>query len=309
MEYKVQEHLHYAGIASWNKCKVTQDVEGTDIVVMGVPYDSGVTYRAGARFAPRSVREQSFIACCFKYPWPYVLYEEAKVVDYGDVGYWVGARATEFMVEDTYKTVKKILNAGAAPVAIGGGHTVPYGPIRACAEKYGKLALLHFGAHPDSCPSDINPDGTHNITQTNFAYDLQEEGCIDPSKSVQVFMRTESEECGYNIITAMEAIDMKPAELAAKIKEIIGDMPVYLTFDIGALDPSAAPGTGTPVAGGPTSDYVRKTIQGLVGLNVVAADMCEVLPDMDPCHITSIAAATLTQDIMYLIHEARKGDR
>ncbi|MCF0144355.1 MAG: agmatinase [Firmicutes bacterium] len=306
MEYKVQDHLHYAGIASWNKCPVTQDVEGADIVVMGVPFDSGVTYRPGARFAPRSVREQSFIACCFKYPWPYYLYEEAKVVDYGDVGYWVGARATEFMVEDTYNTVKKILEAGATPMAIGGDHTIPFGPIRACSEKFGKLALLHFDSHQDSSPSKLNPDGSHNLSHANFAYDLQEEGCIDPSKSAQVFIRTEFTECGYNLIPSMDALDMTPAELAEKIKGIIGDMPVYLTFDIDALDPSAAPGTGTPVIGGPTTDFVRKTLQGLVGLNIVGADMVEVLPDMDPCHITSIAGATITQDIMYLINEARK---
>ena len=104
----------------------------------------------------------------------------------------------------------------------------------------------------------------------------------------------------------MEALDMTPAELAAKVKEIVGDMPVYLTFDIDALDPSAAPGTGTPVIDGPSSDTVRKVLQGLKGLNIVGADMVEVLPDKDPSNITSIAAAALTQDIMFLMNEARK---
>ena len=96
MKYEVQEHLHYAGIATWNHCPVTQEVDDADIVVMGVPFDSGVTFRPGARFAPRAIREQSLIACCFKYPWDYKLCDAAKVVDYGDVGYWVGAKATEF---------------------------------------------------------------------------------------------------------------------------------------------------------------------------------------------------------------------
>lgn len=309
MEYKVQEHLHFAGIVSWNHSKVTQDVEGADIVVVGVPFDSGVTFRPGARFAPRAVREQSLIACCFKYPWPYKLGDEAKIVDYGDVGYWVGAKATEFMVEDSYQTVKKILDAGAAPMIIGGDHTIPYGPVRAASEKYGKLALIHFDSHQDSSPSEIKPDGTHNLSHANFAYDLQEEGCIDPTKSAQVFIRTEFTECGYNLIPAMDALEMTPQELAAKIKGIVGDMPVYLTFDIDALDPAAAPGTGTPVIGGPSSDFVRKVLQGLVGINVVAADMVEVLPDKDPSNITSIAAAALTQDIMYLMNEARKANK
>ncbi len=306
MEYHVQEHLHYAGIASWNHCEVTQDVEGADIVVMGVPFDSGVTFRPGARFAPRAVREQSLIACCFKYPWPYKLTDEAHVIDYGDVGYWVGAKATEFMVEDSYKHAKKILDAGASLMTIGGDHTIPYGPVRAASEKFGKLALIHFDSHQDSTPSEVKEDGTKNLSHANFAYDLQEEGCIDPSRSAQVFIRTEFTECGYNLIPAMDALDMTPAALAEKIKRIVGDMPVYLTFDIDALDPSAAPGTGTPVIGGPSSDFVRKVLQGLKGINIVAADMVEVLPDMDHSNITAIAGAAITQDIMYLMNEARK---
>ena len=103
----------------------------------------------------------------------------------------------------------------------------------------------------------------------------------------------------------MEALEMCPKDLARKIKDIIGEMPVYLTFDIDALDPSAAPGTGTPVIGGPSSDFVRKLLFGLRGINVVAADMVEVLPDMDPSNITAIAAAAITQDIMYLINESK----
>ena len=113
-------------------------------------------------------------------------------------------------------------------------------------------------------------------------------------------------ECGYNVIHAMDAIDMKPEDLAAKLKEIVGDMPVYLTFDIDALDPAAAPGTGTPVIGGPSSDHVRKVLLNLRGINVVAADLVEVLPDKDPSNITAIAGAAIAQDIMYLMNESRR---
>lgn len=99
---------------------------------------------------------------------------------------------------------------------------------------------------------------------------------------------------------------MTPYELADRIREIVGDMPVYLTFDIDALDPSAAPGTGTPVVGGPSTDFVRKVLIALRGLNIVGADMVEVLPDKDFSNITCIAAATLAQDLMYLLNENRK---
>lgn len=304
MKYNVQEHLHYAGIPTWNHAPLTRDVEGADIVVMGIPFDSGVTFRPGARFGPRAIREQSLIACCFKYPWEYKLSDKAKIVDYGDVGHWVGAKATSFMVEDSYQHAKKIMDAGCKLMTLGGDHTIPYGPVRAAKEKYGTLALLHFDSHQDSTKSEENPDGTRNLSHANFAYDLQEEGCIDPAKSAQVFIRTEFTECGYNLIPSMDALDMTPKELAAKIKDIVGSMPVYLTFDIDALDPSAAPGTGTPVIGGPSSDFVRKVLLGLRGINVVAADMVEVLPDMDPSNITAIAGAAITQDIMYLLHES-----
>lgn len=192
-------------------------------------------------------------------------------------------------------------------MTIGGDHTIPYGPVRAASEKYGKLALLHFDSHQDSTKSEENPDGTRNLSHANFAYDLQEEGCIDPSHSAQVYIRTEMTECGYNVIHSMEALDMTPAQLSEKIKDIVGDMPVYLTFDIDALDPAAAPGTGTPVIGGPSSDTVRKVFQGLRGINIVAADMVEVLPDKDPSNITAIAGAAITQDIMYLMYEGMKG--
>ena len=98
---------------------------------------------------------------------------------------------------------------------------------------------------------------------------------------------------------------MTPKELALKLKKIVGNMPVYLTFDIDALDPSAAPGTGTPVIGGPSTDFVRKVLLNLKGINIVAADIVEVLPDKDPSNITAIAGAAITQDIMYLMNEAK----
>ena len=138
-----------------------------------------------------------------------------------------------------------------------------------------------------------------------FAYDLQAEGCIDPSKSAQVFIRTEMTECGYNIFYAQDAVFMDMKELAEKLKKIVGDMPVYITFDIDALDPSAAPGTGTPVIGGPSSAQVRKLLYNLKGINVVAADLVEVLPAYDHSEITSLAASNIAMDLMYLMHNRK----
>lgn len=296
MEYNVKEHLHYGGIPSFNSFPVTQDVEGADIAIMGVPFDSGVTNRPGARFGPRAIRNMSGLACCFKYPWDYKIAETTKIVDYGDVGYYVGPKTTEVMLQETHDHAKKILDAGCRLLTLGGDHTIPYGMVRAASEKYGKLALLHFDSHQDSTPST---DG--NVSHANFAYDLQAEGCIDPSHSAQVFIRTEMTECGYHIFYAQDAVFMDMEDLAAKIKAVIGDMPVYITFDIDALDPSAAPGTGTPVMGGPTSAQVRKLLHALKGINVVAADLVEVLPAYDQSEITALAAANIAMDLMYLM--------
>ncbi|MBU5472265.1 agmatinase [Roseburia sp. MSJ-14] len=301
MEYEVQKHLHYAGIPSFNLYPVTRELDGVDIAIMGVPFDSGVTNRPGARLGPRAIRNMSQLTNCFAYPWDYKLSQTAKIIDYGDVGYYVGANTTKVMLEETHDHAAKILNAGCKLLTLGGDHTIPYGMVRAASEKYGKLALLHFDSHQDSTPTT---DG--NVSHANFAYDLQAEGCIDPAHSAQVFIRTEMTECGYNIIYAQDAVFMDMEDLAAKIKGIIGDMPVYLTFDIDALDPSAAPGTGTPVIGGPSSAQVRKLLHALRGINVVAADLVEVLPAYDHGEITALAAATIAQDLMYLMYENKR---
>lgn len=297
MEYDVQKHLHYAGIPSFNLYPVTQELENVDIAIMGVPFDSGVTNRPGARSGPRAIRNSSQIANCFCYPWDYKISKTAKIIDYGDVGYYVGANTTQFMLNETYNHAKKILNSGARLLTLGGDHTIPYGMVRAASEKYGKLALLHFDSHQDSTPSENG-----NVSHANFAYDLQAEGCIDPSRSAQVFIRTEMTKCGYNIFYAQEAVFMDMEELAHKLKKIVGDMPVYITFDIDALDPSAAPGTGTPVIGGPSAAQVRKLLYNLKGINVVAADLVEVLPAYDHSEITALAAATIAQDLLYLMY-------
>lgn len=298
MEYEEKKHLHYAGIASFNQYPATKNLEGVDLAVMGVPFDSGVTYRTGARLGPRAIRMCSQLACCFPYPWDYVLSREASIIDYGDVGYSIGAASTDIMLKETYEAASEIFAAGAKLLTLGGDHTIPYGMVRAAYEKYGTLALLHFDSHQDSSPS---VDG--KLSHANFAYDLQAEGCIDPSHSAQVFIRTDMNLCGYHIFYAQEAVFMDMRALAAQIRAVIGDLPVYLTFDIDALDPSAAPGTGTPVMGGPSGAQVRRLLHELKGLHVVAADVVEVLPDRDPSDITALAAANIAQDLMYLMYE------
>lgn len=297
-EYNIKDHLFYSGIPSFNRLPVTQDLDGVDIAIMGVPFDSCTTYRTGTRLGPRAIRLQSQLMCCYHTPWDYPIFKEKKIIDYGDIGCGIGASATETMLTETYEYAKKILNAGCKLLTLGGDHTIPFGPVRAAAEKYGKLALIHFDSHEDNTPIQNG-----NYTHANFAYELAGEGCLDPEHSAQVYIRTDMNKCGYHVFYAHETVDRPAEEVAKEIKEIVGDMPVYLTFDIDALDPACAPGTGTPCPGGPTSHHVKKLLYNLRGLNVVAGDVVEVNPAYDHGDITALVAASIAQDIMYLMSE------
>jgi agmatinase len=290
--------LAHSGIASFWRLDQSRDLAGVDIAVMGVPFDHGVTNRPGSRFAPRAIRDMSLHTGNFHHPWPYDLTKKRRLIDYGDVGAGMQTDLANFMIQDTNRHAQAIFAAGAKLLTLGGDHTIPYGPVRAAREKFGPVSLIHFDSHQDSMTSN----GGKAIFHGSFAYDLAEEGSIDAKRSVQVFIRTDMpNDLGYNIIGAREALSLQPQELAARIKAIVGNNPVYITFDIDALDPAYAPGTGTPVVGGPTTFYVREVFQHLIGIKVVAADVAEVLPAFDPASITSLAAATIAIDLLYLM--------
>lgn len=300
---ETNNYLFYSGITTFGNYKYSRELDNVDIAIMGIPFDQGTTYRSGARFGARAIRAVSNCVFAFNYLWDTEEFSLAKacknIIDYGDVGMFCGNRAADVMIAESYKHAKRILESGASLMSLGGDHTIPYGPIMAASEIYGKLALIHFDSHQDSIPS--HGDYSH----ANFAYDLVQKGCIDPSHSVQVYIRTNFENCGYTILYANEAIKMGPDALAKKIKSIVGNMPVYFTFDIDALDPAYAPGTGTPVCGGPTTNEIRCTLRGLEGIRIIAADLVEVLPAYDHSEITAFAAAHITQDLMCLMAKNR----
>lgn len=287
------EFLPYAGNVSFFRCEQTRELEGVDIAIMGVPFDNGVSNRSGARMGPRSIREASLQAGVFHHPWPFNVRKLCRIIDYGDVGYGYGVKGMGFMVGDTYEHASRILRSGARLLTIGGDHSIPYGPLQAASEIYGPLALIHLDSHQDT----IQNEQCHGT----FAYDAVRSGWVDPLVSVQAFIRTNSPGCGYSIITAADAYELGPQKLAEAIRSIVGDRPVYLTFDIDALDPAYAPGTGTPVVGGPSTREVRALLTHLHGLNVVAADVVEVCPVYDPTECTQLAAATIAQDLLYLL--------
>ncbi len=180
-------------------------------------------------------------------------------------------------------------------LSFGGDHFVTLPLLRAHAKHFGKMALVHFDAHTDTYANGCEFDhGT-------MFYTAPKEGLIDPNHSVQIGIRTEfDKDNGFTVLDACQVNDRSVDDVIAQVKQIVGDMPVYLTFDIDCLDPAFAPGTGTPVIGGLTSDRAIKLVRGLKDLNIVGMDVVEVAPAYDQSEITALAAATLALEMLYI---------
>lgn len=274
---QLENALPFSGICSFTRAPLSKAVEPGDLVVMGVPFDGGATNRPGARYAPRAVREQSVYAAAFQpvYPWGGELTARRRLIDFGDVTAFPGSGVTEMMLAMTESASTAIYRAGGRPLAIGGDHTLPFGVVRAAAQQFGKIALIHLDAHQDSYdaePFDGQPIYNHGM----FAAGLVKEGCVDLAASIQLYIRTtqpKSPDGGYEIVFADEAAAISPEALAERIRKRVGDRPAYISFDIDAVDPAFASGTGSPVPGGPSSGEVRRLLKALVGLKVVGADL------------------------------------
>ncbi len=194
-----------------------------------------------------------------------------------------------------------LLANGKRMLTFGGDHYVTLPLLRAHAKHFGKMALVHFDAHTDTYSN--GPTFDHG---TMF-YTAPQEGLIDPQHSVQIGIRTEFDKSlGFNVLDAAQVNDRSVDDILAEVKRTVGDLPVYLTFDIDCLDPAHTAGTGTPVIGGLTSDKATKLIRGLQGMNIVGMDLVEVAPGYDHADLTSLAAATLALDMLH-VQAANKG--
>ena len=297
----------YAGVLSFMRRNYTRNLEGVDVVVSGIPLDLSVTFRSGARMGPQAIRAASVQLAELKpYPWGFDPFDDLAVIDYGDC--WFDAHNPLSIKPTIVEHARTILASGAKMLTLGGDHFITYPLLIAHAEKYGKpLALLHFDAHCDTWPDD-SPDSLNHGT---MFYKAIKDGLIDPAKSVQVGIRTWNDDfMGVKVLDAPWVHDHGPEAVLAEITRVIGDHPVYVTFDIDCLDPSAAPGTGTPVPGGLSSAQALKIVRNLGGLNIVGMDVVEVAPSYDQSEITAIAAAHIACDMLCLLRNqklARQG--
>lgn len=264
-------------------------------VITGVPFDMATSGRAGSRHGPAAIRQVSTNLAweSHRWPWNFKLTERLNVVDCGDVVFAFGD--AQDMSDKLQAHTEKLLESGKRCLTFGGDHFVTLPLLRAHAKYFGKMALVHFDAH-----TDTYGNGSKFDHGTMF-YHAPKEGLIDPNHSVQIGIRTEHDsDNGFTVLDAGQVNDRSVDDMVAQIKEIVGDLPVYLTFDIDCLDPAFAPGTGTPVIGGLTSDRALKLLRGIQSLNIVGMDLVEVAPAYDQSEITALAAASIALEMLYI---------
>ena len=300
--YGRANEMTYGGALSFLRRKYTKELKGVDIAVSGIPYDAATSFRPGARFGPKAIREASVqLAELLAFPDGIDPFKTLAVIDYGDCELDYGFHGN--VVSEIENHAKTILDSGAEMLTFGGDHFVTYPLLRAHAEKYGPIALVHFDAHTDSWPDE---DGRLDHG-TMFSRAIKE-NLIDTKHSIQIGIRTHNSNTkGVTILDAPWVHVTGIDKVINKIIDVVKDAPAYLTFDIDGLDPAYAPGTGTPVSGGLTSAQALGIIRGLEGLNFIGADVVEVAPAYDHADITAIAAATIAHD--YLVLRAKQKNK
>ncbi|TDF93723.1 agmatinase [Paenibacillus piri] len=295
----------FSGIRTFMHLPYVQDLEHADYAVIGVPFDTGVSYAVGTRFGPSSIREMSQRLRPVSQAQGIDTSEFLSGIDYGDLKIFPG------YIEQSYEAIeeqlKPVFAKGVVPILLGGDHSVSYPHVKAAASVYGAVSLVHFDSHTDTGKSmDDRRKHSHG---TMFRY-AAEEGYIDASTSIQMGMRgtpfsltglDESRALGYEVMTTDDVKQVTAAELCEKIKRRVGSNPVFLTFDIDFLDPVFAPGTGTPEVGGFNTYEAQQMLRGLAGLNIIGFDLVEVLPDRDPTRVTALNAANIAFEFITLL--------
>jgi agmatinase len=293
----------FAQPATFMRLPYQVDLAGVDVAILGVPFDSGTSYRSGARLGPREIRAQSSLIRLYSYFLKISPFETLNVVDAGDVD------APPVGIEPAYAAiqsgVQRILDAGATPLVVGGDHSISLPCLRAAAAAHGPLALVQFDAHIDTWGDYFGGKYFHG---SPFRRAI-EERLIDPARYVQVGIRGpmygEEEDFAFQRERRVTTIDIGMVKrdgvdkTIGRVRDIVGARPLYVTFDIDSVDPAFAPGTGTPEVGGLTSYEAQELVRGLAGSNIVGCDVVEVAPAFDgPGQITALLAANIMFELL-----------
>lgn len=290
-----------AGISSMYRLPVVTSTQGLDVCFVGVPFDQGTSNRPGARYGPRQVRQESHLVRGFNKETGASPYETLQVADAGDV--YLTMYDVQAAANDIKKRFSELLSTGCKLLTIGGDHTITYPILQAVKEKYGPVGLIHIDAH---CDVNEHMNNCRIAHGTTFRRAL-EEGCIDPKRVIQIGMRGTGHSVedyawpvsqGFRLIPARMCYHKSLTPLMDELRDYLGKGFVYISFDIDALDPSFAPGTGTPEIGGLTTIQALEIIQGCRGLNIIGGDMVEVSPPYDPSGNTALTAANLLFEML-----------
>ena len=302
-----QDSPRYSGAYTFMRCPTTRDLSLADVAIIGVPVDTDVMYRPGARFGPRAIRDASgqlrphaLDAARLEPP-----FDRLRVVDWGDAEGYPGYIDQTLARAQT--EIARIVDSDTFPIVLGGDHSTTLAAVRACAAKHGTLSLVHFDAHPDFWKGAPERPYHHG---TVFRVAV-EEGLIDPAASVQVGIRgsisagiiAEARAAGFHLITADEFARQGVRATLEAIHRL-ASLPVYVSLDIDSVDPGFAPGTGTPEVAGLTSREILDLVRGLRGLPLVGFDVVEVAPAYDCAEITALLAATLVYEFLLVLAEA-----
>jgi agmatinase len=292
----------FGGATSLFRRRYTKDLSGADLAALGVPFDQAVTHRPGTRFGPRAIREASTLQPVDPpHGWGYDPLSELAVVDTGDLAFDY-ARVADFPAALRAR-VAAILAAGPGTLVLGGDHYITLPILQAHAERFGPMAVVQFDAHSDLWPDD----DLSRIDHGTMMYKAVRQGFVDPARSVQIGIRTVTDDyLGVNVIDAPDCHRIGPEAVAARARAIVGDAPCYVTFDIDALDPAFAPGTGTPVWGGLASWQAAAVLRGLRGIDLKGGDVVEVSPPYDTTGATAIAGAHVAMELIALYGWTRR---
>ncbi len=291
----------YAGLSTFARLPRIEDVPRADVAILGVPFDSSVSYRPGARFGPAHIRQSSRLLRPYNPALDISPFEGQQVADAGDVA------CNPFNITEAIGQIQAgaaaHLQRGARLLTLGGDHTVALPLLRAVHQLHGPVAVLHFDAHLDTWDTYFGEPYTHG---TPFRR-ASEEGLIDVAHSMHIGIRgplydrvdlADTEQLGFQTIHCVQIETLGVAGTVARMRERLGSGPVYVSIDIDVLDPAHAPATGTPEAGGMTSRELLGVLRGLSGLKVVSADIVEVAPAYDHAEITGIAAAHVAYELL-----------
>ena len=294
----------FMGIPSFMRLPVSRELDRVDVAILGVPFDSGTSYRTGTRFGPRKIREASLMIWGHNSTLNVTPLKKLKVVDYGDVS--VIPPSIEHTMTAITAMAGEIISTGTRLVTLGGDHSIALPLLRAHAKQHGPVSLVHIDAHIDTWEAEF--ESVPYSHGTPFRYALQE-GLIRAGEYVQIGIRgpvsgendyAEAATLGARTITIHEVIEKGiPAVLEEVHQRMKG--PVYVTIDIDSADPAFAPGTGTPEVGGLTSYQLLQLVRGLHGLDLIGFDLVEVSPPFDHGDITAILAANIVFEYLSLL--------